>query len=150
MVPSLGDDLVDLRRLVAEFGKYVKQDENADRIGEFAIGTNTDPYQPAEKSLQLTRQLLELFLEHRHPVSLITKSHLIERDIDLLAELARLNLCSVAISVPTVDDALKRIMEPRVPSAASRLGAIRKLADQGVPTSALVAPIIPAINDNEI
>ena len=114
------------------------------------IGANTDPYQPAEKSLEITRQLLELFLEHRHPVSLITKSHLIERDIDLLAKLASHNLCSVAVSVPTIDDGLKRIMEPRVPAASARLGAIRKLTDSGVPTSALIAPIIPAINDAEI
>ena len=114
------------------------------------IGANTDPYQPAEKSLAITRQLLELFLEHRHPVTLITKSHLIERDLDLLEELARHKLCSVAISVPTIDDELKRIMEPRVPSATARLAAIRKLADRGVPTSALMAPIIPAINDDEI
>lgn len=114
------------------------------------IGANTDPYQPAEKSLELTRQLLELFLEYRHPVTLITKSHLVERDIDLLGALASRNLCSVAISVPTLDDELKRIMEPRVPSAASRLKAMRLLVDNGIPASALVAPVIPAINDTEI
>ncbi len=115
-----------------------------------AIGANTDPYQPAEKTLGITRQLLELFLRHRHPVTLITKSHLVSRDVDLLADLAALNLCSVAISVPTMDDDLKRIMEPRVPSAASRLKAIETLSSSGVPTSALLAPVIPAINDNEI
>jgi DNA repair photolyase len=114
------------------------------------IGANTDPYQPAEKTLEITRQLLELFLEHRHPVSIITKSHLIERDIDLLKELAGRNLCSVAVSIPTIDKQLKRIMEPRVPSATSRLAAIRKLADRGIPTSAMIAPVIPAINDTEI
>ncbi|MBT8093921.1 MAG: PA0069 family radical SAM protein [Gammaproteobacteria bacterium] len=114
------------------------------------LGANTDPYQPAEKSLQITRGLLEQFLEHRHPVNIITKSHLIARDLDLLEELASLDLCSVAISVPTIDDDLKRIMEPRVPSAAARLTAMRRLAGHGVPTSALLAPIIPAINDHEI
>jgi DNA repair photolyase len=114
------------------------------------IGANTDPYQPAEKTLEITRQLLELFLEYRHPVTLITKSHLVSRDIDLLAELAARNLCSVAISIPTLDDDLKRIMEPRVPAAAARLGAMNLLAENGVPTSVLVAPLIPAINDNEI
>ena len=114
------------------------------------LGANTDPYQPAEKSLEITRRLLELFLEYRHPVSLITKSHLIARDLDILEELAHLGLCSVAISVPTMDDDLKRIMEPRVPSAAARLTAMRRLAACGVPTSALLAPIIPAINDHEI
>ncbi len=114
------------------------------------IGANTDPYQPAERHHEITRQLLEVFLEHRHPVSLITKSHLILRDLDLLTELAQRRLCSVAVSVPTLNDDLKRIMEPRVPSAAVRLRAIEELARHGVPTSALVAPLIPAINDHEI
>lgn len=114
------------------------------------IGANTDPYQPAEKSLELTRELLLLFLKHRHPVNVITKGALICRDIDLLAELAAADLCSVAISLPTMNPELKRIMEPRVPSAAVRLSAIRQLTDAGVPTSVLVAPLIPAINDNEI
>lgn len=114
------------------------------------IGANTDPYQPAEKSLQVTRKLLALFLKHRHPVNIITKGNLICRDIDLLAELASTGLCSVAISLPTMSADLKRIMEPRVPSAAARLKAMERLAKAGVPTSALVAPIIPAINDNEI
>ncbi|MGI9238038.1 MAG: PA0069 family radical SAM protein [Woeseiaceae bacterium] len=114
------------------------------------LGANTDPYQPAERQLALTRALLTAFLEHRHPVNIITKGALICRDIDLLEKLAAADLCSVAISLPTVDLELKRIMEPRVPSAASRLKAIRTLTDAGVPTSVLVAPIIPAINDHEI
>ena len=114
------------------------------------IGANTDPYQPAEKSLQVTRQLLELFREHNHPVNIITKGNLILRDLEILADLASRRLCSVAISVPTLDDELKRIMEPRVPSAASRLAAIRALTSAGVPTSLLMAPIIPAVNDAEI
>jgi len=114
------------------------------------IGANTDPYQPAEKTLEVTRQLLEQFLEYRHPVNIITKSHLIDRDLDLLSELASLNLCSVAISVPTIDDELKRIMEPRVPAAAARLKTMSLLAENSVPTSALIAPVIPAINDHEI
>lgn len=114
------------------------------------IGANTDPYQPAEKSLQITRQMLEVFLRHRHPVNLITKASLITRDLDLLAELAQHNLCSVAISLPTLDPALKRIMEPRVPSATARLRAIGLLSSNGIPTSVLVAPVIPAINDAEI
>jgi DNA repair photolyase len=114
------------------------------------IGANTDPYQPAEKIHEITRQLLETFLECRHPVNIITKSHLVLRDVDLLAELAQRRLCSVAISIPTMNDELKRIMEPRVPSARTRLRTIETLAGQGVPTSALLAPLIPAINDNEI
>jgi len=114
------------------------------------IGANTDPYQPAEKRLTITRQLLQLFAEYRHPVNIITKSHLICRDIDLLSDLAADRLCSVAISIPTMDDDLKRLMEPRVPAAASRLKAIRKLTAAGVNVSVLIAPVIPAINDHEI
>jgi len=114
------------------------------------LGANTDPYQPAEKSLQITRQLLRLFAEYRHPVNLITKSHLISRDIDLLADLAGDGLCSVAVSIPTMDAALKRIMEPRVPSAGARLDAISELSQAGIPVSLLLAPVIPAINDTEI
>lgn len=114
------------------------------------IGANTDPYQPAEKKTQTTRQLLQLFDKHSHPVNIITKSPLLTRDIELLAALARRNLCSVAISVPTMDADLKRVMEPRVPSAAARLKAIGALTAVGVPVSVLVAPIIPAINDSEI
>ncbi len=114
------------------------------------IGANTDPYQPAEKTHEITRQLLEQFVEYRHPVNIITKSTLVTRDLDLLTDLAADNLCSVAISMPTLDDGLKRIMEPRVPSATARLGALKLLSDNGIPTSVLVAPVIPAINDNEI
>ena len=114
------------------------------------IGSNTDPYQPAEKTTRITRALLELFDKHSHPVYLITKGNLITRDVDLLARLASRRLCSVAISLPTMDTALKRIMEPRVPSAEVRLRAIRTLTDNGIPISVLMAPLIPAINDAEI
>ncbi len=114
------------------------------------IGANTDPYQPLEKEQRLTRRLLELFLKHRHPVNLITKGTLVLRDIDLLGELANLGLASVAISLPTLDPSLKRIMEPRVPAAEARLKAMRSLVDAGIPVSALLAPVIPAINDREI
>ena len=114
------------------------------------IGANTDPYQPAEKSLQITRQLLVLFARYKHPVNIITKSHLISRDLDLLSELAEDGLCSVAMSIPTLDPGLKRIMEPRIPSAASRLKALKQLTSKGIPVSVLVAPVIPAINDHEI
>jgi DNA repair photolyase len=114
------------------------------------IGANTDPYQPAEKTTRVTRQLLELFRKHEHPVNLITKGSLITRDIDILSWLAERKLCSVAISLPTMDAALKRIMEPRVPSATARLKAIEELVQHGIPTSVLVAPVIPAINDSEI
>lgn len=114
------------------------------------IGANTDPYQPAERKLGITRSLLEAFLEHRHPVSLISKGGLMGRDLDLLEKLAARTLCSVAISVPTMDRPLKRLLEPRVPSAEIRFRLIEELAGIGVPTSLLMAPIIPAINDREI
>jgi DNA repair photolyase len=114
------------------------------------IGANTDPYQPAEKKLGLTRKLLSTFLEHRHPVSLISKGGLMSRDLDLLAQLADRGLCSVAVSVPTMNDRLKRLLEPRVPSAAIRFRLIQDLRSSGVPVTLLMAPIIPAVNDAEI
>ena len=115
-----------------------------------AIGANTDPYQPAEKRLGITRDLLRTFLQYRHPVSLISKGALMRRDLDLLTALAEKNLVSVAISIPTEDDALKRVLEPRVPKAEIRYQLIEDLASAGVPVSVLVAPIIPAVNDREL
>jgi DNA repair photolyase len=120
------------------------------RCEPITIGANTDPYQPAERTTRVTRELLELFLAHAHPVSIITKGTLITRDLDLLGELARRRLCSVAISLPTLKRDLKRVMEPRVPSAAARLRAMQQLAAAGVPVSVLFAPVIPALNDDEI
>ena len=120
------------------------------RCQPIVIGANTDPYQPAEKRLKITRRLLALFLEHRHPLSLITKGTSMTRDLDLLEQLAALRLCSVAISVPTANDELKRHLEPRVPSAAARFRLMKSLAERGVPVSLLQAPIIPAVNDMEI
>ena len=114
------------------------------------IGANTDPYQPAERTTRVTRELLELFVAHSHPVSIITKGTLITRDLDLLGELARRRLCSVAISLPTMKRDLKRIMEPRVPSADARLKTMEQLTAAGIPVSVLVAPVIPALNDDEI
>ncbi len=114
------------------------------------LGANTDPYQPLEKRYELTRSLLEVFLDCRHPVSLITKSNLVERDIDLLAALARENLCRVAVSLPTMDMELKRSLEPRVPSARARLASMKKLSDAGIPVTVLVAPVIPLLTDPEI
>jgi DNA repair photolyase len=114
------------------------------------IGANTDPYQPAERTTRVTRELLELFVTHSHPVSIITKGTLITRDLDLLGELARRKLCSVAISLPTMKRDLKRVMEPRVPSAGARLKTMEQLAAAGIPVTVLVAPVIPALNDDEI
>jgi DNA repair photolyase len=114
------------------------------------LGANTDPYQPIERELKVTRSILEVLQEFHHPVSIITKGHLIERDIDILAALARENLACVHVSVTTLDSELKRILEPRAPGAAARLHAIRTLHAAGVPVGVLVAPVIPAINDHEI
>ena len=120
------------------------------KVEPITIGANTDPYQPVEKKLEITRKLLEVFLEHRHPVTLITKGGLMLRDLDLLSALAAQQLVSVAVSVPTMDAGLKRLLEPRVPAAGVRFRLTEKLASAGVPVTLLLAPIIPAINDAEI
>jgi len=131
-------------RLLAEWEKprYV--------VKPICIGANTDPYQPAEKRLKITRRLLETFLECRHPVSIITKGSLMHRDLDLLAELASMRLCSVAVSIPTADNALKRVLEPRVPSATKRFDLVAELTTAGIPVTVMMAPIVPALNDTEI
>ncbi|MDV3251691.1 PA0069 family radical SAM protein [Devosia sp. BK] len=115
-----------------------------------AMGTNTDPYQPAERKHKLTRSILEVMLETRHPVMITTKSALILRDLDLLTELAKLGLVKVAISVTSMDHKLSRKMEPRASSPARRLEAIRLLSEAGVPTAIFASPMIPAINDMEL
>ncbi len=131
-------------RLLAEWEKPGYQ------CKPITIGANTDPYQPAERRLQLTRHLLEAFWRHRHPVSLITKGTAMQRDLDLLARLADRQLCSVAISVPTMNSELKRKLEPRVPAASARFKLLAELTQRGIPCTVLVAPIIPSVNDNEI
>jgi DNA repair photolyase len=114
------------------------------------LGANTDPYQPIERKLKVTRSILEVLREFRHPVAVITKGHLIERDIDILADMAHDNLAAVHVSVTTLDNELKRILEPRAASAAARLYIIRSLKEARVPVGVLVAPVIPAVNDHEI
>jgi DNA repair photolyase len=114
------------------------------------LGANTDPYQPIERKLEVTRSILEVLREFRHPVAIITKGQLIERDIDILADMAHDNLAAVHVSVTTLDPELKRILEPRAASAASRLRVIRSLKAADVPVGVLVAPVIPAVNDHEI
>jgi DNA repair photolyase len=114
------------------------------------LGANTDPYQPIERDLKVTRSILEVLKESRHPVSIVTKGNLIERDIDILSAMARDNLACVLVSVTTLDADLKRKLEPRAPGPAARLHAIRSLHGAGIPVGTLVAPIIPAINDREI
>jgi len=114
------------------------------------IGANTDPYQPLEKSLKVTRSLLEVLSHCRHPVTITTKGALVARDVDLLAGLARDGLTQVMFSIPTLDDEMKRVLEPRAAAAAARLKAMRVLADAGVPVGVLVAPIIPVLTEHEI
>tara|TARA_R110002072_G_C7972028_1_gene534886 strand:- start:7986 stop:9071 length:1086 start_codon:yes stop_codon:yes gene_type:complete len=114
------------------------------------IGANTDPYQPLEARLGTTRKIIEVLAEHRHPFSIITKASLILRDLDLLAEMAADNLCSVAVSVTTLDNNLKRKLEPRTSGGESRLKTIEALSTAGIPVTLMVAPVIPFINDSEI
>lgn len=115
-----------------------------------AIGTNTDPYQPVEKELEVTRRILETLIEYQHPVSVVTKGVLILRDLDLLQELAALNLISVAISVTTLQNDLKRNLEPRTASPSARLRILSALSNANIPVGVMVAPIIPMLNDHEL
>ena len=110
----------------------------------------TDPYQPVERVLRVTRGCLELLRDCRHPVSIITKSALVTRDIDLLAELASFRAASVALSVTSLDESLRRTMEPRAATAERRLDAVARLNQAGIPTGVMVAPVIPGLNDHEI
>ena len=120
------------------------------RCSTIALGVNTDCYQPFEKQLRTTRALLEIMLETRHPVGIVTKSALVERDLDLLGELARLGLTQVALSITTLDNELKRRMEPRTASPRRRLMTIERLTEAGVPAGVMFAPVIPALNDHEL
>ncbi|HMN74392.1 MAG TPA: PA0069 family radical SAM protein [Rhodoblastus sp.] len=115
-----------------------------------AIGTNTDPYQPIEGAYRVMRSILEVLSAANHPVGIVTKSALVQRDIDILGPMAARGLAKVAISVTTLDPALARRMEPRAASPQKRLETIEKLAAAGIPTGVMVAPVIPAINDDEI
>ncbi len=115
-----------------------------------AIGTNTDPYQPIERRYKIMRGILEVLERAGHPVGIVTKSNLVLRDLDILTRMAARNLVKVALSVTTLDAQLARVMEPRAPTPPRRLEALRRLVQAGVPASALVAPVIPAINDAEI
>jgi DNA repair photolyase len=115
-----------------------------------AIGTNTDAYQPIEKNMRIMRSVLEVLERFSHPVGIVTKSALIQRDIDILARMAARGLAKVAISVTTLDPKLARQMEPRAASPRKRLETIEKLTAAGIPVTVLVAPVIPAINEHEI
>ncbi|ODT19832.1 MAG: radical SAM protein [Mesorhizobium sp. SCN 65-12] len=115
-----------------------------------AIGTNTDPYQPIEKQYRIMREILEVLEARGHPVGIVTKSALVTRDIDILSRMAERGLAKVALSVTTLDRMLARTMEPRASTPTKRLEAIRQLTDAGIPTSVMVAPIIPGLNDQEM
>lgn len=115
-----------------------------------AIGTNTDPYQPIEKQYRIMREILEVLEARGHPVGIVTKSALVTRDIDILSRMAERGLAKVALSVTTMDRMLARTMEPRASTPTKRLEAIRQLSDAGIPTSVMVAPIIPGLTDQEM
>ncbi|MFW5905203.1 MAG: PA0069 family radical SAM protein, partial [bacterium] len=110
----------------------------------------TDPYQPGERSLRITRRCLEVLARQRHPVALITKSRLVERDVDLLSSLAKHDASHVTLSVTTLDRTVQRAMEPRAAPPEHRLAAIRTLADAGIPVAVNVAPVVPGLTDHEI
>jgi DNA repair photolyase len=115
-----------------------------------AIGTNTDPYQPVEKSREIMRQILEVLDAFNHPVAIVTKGTLITRDSDILARMAAKGLVRVGISITTLDPKTSRALEPRVPAPAARLRTIRQLTDAGIPVRVMVSPVIPALTDHEL
>ncbi|MEO8925553.1 MAG: PA0069 family radical SAM protein, partial [Caulobacteraceae bacterium] len=118
--------------------------------GVIHIGGNTDPYQPQERRLRVTRQVLEVLARFRHPFSIITKSALIARDLDLLGPMGEAGLARAAVSITTLDRKLARVMEPRAATPEKRLLAVRALAAAGVPTVVMFAPVIPGLNDHEL
>lgn len=120
------------------------------RAKPIALGVNTDAYQPIERKLKLTRRILEVLQEFRHPVTLITKSALIQRDIDLISAMAKDRLASAAVSLTTLDRNLARKMEPRAATPERRLETIAALVQAGIPTAVMAAPMIPALNDAEL
>ena len=119
-------------------------------VKTLAIGTNTDPYQPVEKKYRIMREILEVLDAASHPVTIVTKSALVMRDIDILSRMAERGLAKVAVSVTTMNRALARSMEPRASTTARRLEALRALSAAGVPTSVLVAPVVPGLTDHEM
>ncbi|MEC5321932.1 PA0069 family radical SAM protein [Aurantimonas sp. A3-2-R12] len=119
-------------------------------VKSIAIGTNTDPYQPVEKTWRIMREILEVLEAANHPVGIVTKSALVLRDIDILQRMAAKGLAKVALSVTTLDRTLARAMEPRAATPAKRLEAVKTLSEAGIPTMVMMAPIIPGLTDSEI
>ena len=120
------------------------------RCDVVAMGTNTDPYQPVERDLKITRQILQVLSDFNNPVGIVTKNHLITRDIDILGDMAKRNLAEVFLSITTLDRDLARTMEPRASAPHRRLDAIRELAAAGIPVGVMTAPMIPGLNDHEM
>jgi DNA repair photolyase len=120
------------------------------KVRPIALGTNTDPYQPIEKEWRIMRQVLEVLKACDHPVMIVTKSAMVMRDIDLLAPMAEKGLAKVGLSITTLDRKLARLMEPRASTPSKRLEAIKALAEAGIPSTVMMAPVIPALNDHEI
>jgi len=114
------------------------------------LSGNTDCYQPAERKFRITRDILKVLLRYKHPTSVITKNALILRDMDILSEMAKLNIARVIISITSLDDALRSKLEPRTSTSKARLKTVRQLANQGIPVRVMIAPIIPSITDHEI
>jgi DNA repair photolyase len=114
------------------------------------LSGNTDCYQPIERKLEITKRMLDLFLQYRNPVAIITKNNLILRDIDVLAELALMNLVSVNVSLNSLNEQLRQKLEPRTVTASGRLNVIQKLSERGIPVRVMAAPIIPGLNSNEV
>jgi DNA repair photolyase len=120
------------------------------RCQVIALGSNTDPYQPVERDLEITRQILQVMTEFKHPVGIVTKSNLILRDLDLLVPLAEQHLVNVLVSITTLDRELARRMEPRAPTPERRIQTIRALDEAGIPVGVLASPMIPGLNDSEV
>ena len=123
---------------------------SAYRCESIALGANTDPYQPIERHYRITRSIIEVLAEHDHPLGIVTKSALVERDLDLLAPMGRRGLAQVFVSIGTLDHELMRRLEPRSTAPARRLEVLRALSDAGVPCGVLVAPLIPFLNDDDL
>lgn len=120
------------------------------KVQTITISGNTDCYQPCERDYQITRRLLEIMLKYRHPVGIITKNALITRDLDILEELAKLQLVAVNLSITSLKEELRRKLEPRTATARKKLETIERLSERGIPVNVMMAPIIPALNDDEI
>src|ERR1700749_84960 len=122
--------------------------KNYEPVGILLSG-NTDCYQPLERKLKISRSLLQVFLQYRNPVSIITKNNVILRDLDILTELGKMNLVHVNVSITSLTEQLRQKLEPRTVTATGRLAVIQKLSEQGIPVRAMAAPVIPGLNSNE-